>query len=212
MLGGVGSVFAVLGAAALLFVEIRARRDEARRFAIERSEQAAERRAAEDQRRDDEARQARLVMAELGKATENPENPDSGTLFQYIDVTNHSDAFVFDVVVRIPGEEQRKLIHYIKPGATESAEFRHIPSDYLVQWVGCGGPFSPYQLRITLELTDASGRRWRRTGWEQPERLPADLADASLYHYLPPYPRADHPYDEALKAWHGGAAQAKGPR
>jgi hypothetical protein len=198
MLGGLGSIAAVVGAAALILVEVRARRVEARRYAAERREQAAERRQIEARRRDDEARQARLIMAETGRAIESPEAPGRGTMFLYIDVTNHSDAFVLDVVVRIPGEEQRKLVHYIKPGTTESAEFRHIPNDYYVQHVGCGGPFSPYQLRVTLEFTDASGRRWRRTGWEQPQQLPMVLADPSLYLSLPPVPLEEHPYDEAL--------------
>jgi hypothetical protein len=116
----------------------------------------------------------------------------------YITVTNHSDAFVFDVVVRIPGEEQRVLLHYIAPGASEDAEFRYIPNDYYVQHVGCGGPYTPYALRVDLEFTDASGRRWRRSGWDQPELLPARLADSSLYRNLPPHPFAGHPYDDAI--------------
>lgn len=189
-----------MAAGSLLAHETRGRREDARRYAEERREQAAERRDQEARLWDENARQARLLMAEMGKAIENPEDPGSNTVFQYIDVTNHSDAFVFDVVVRIPGEDQRKLIHYIPPRATESAEFRHIPNDYYILHVGCGGPFSPSQLRVTLEFTDASGRRWRRTGWDQPERMPAKLGDPALYRSLPPLPFEGHPYDEALRS------------
>jgi hypothetical protein len=152
---GLGSMLAVLGAAAVLVVEIRGKRDEAAKYAAERREQDA-------RRRDEAAQQARLVMGEMGKVIQSPEDPDGDTEFMYIEVANHSQAFVFDVVVRIPDNDQRILLHYVAPGATAEAEFRGIPNDYYVRNIGCGGPYTPYQLRIELEFTDACGVQLQR--------------------------------------------------
>jgi hypothetical protein len=195
MLGGIGSILAVLGAAALLSAEINGRRREAARYAEERREQAIEQRDREQRQRDSDTSLARLIIAELvDEIQPNPDDPERSYSL-HINVSNESNAFVFDVVVRIPGHDQRKVIHYIRPGQSEKTEFRGVPGDYVVRHVSRGGPSTPYQLRVVLEFTDPSGRRWRRRGWEQPRQLPDALADSSLYESLPPFSFGSHPYD-----------------
>lgn len=196
VLGGVGSMLAVVVATILLIREVRARRREATQYADERREQEEEQREREARQRDADAWRARLVLAELGESELNPD--DQETQSQWINVLNESDGFVFDVIVRIPGSDLRRVIHYIKPGSTESTDFRGLPDDYYVMHVSCGGPLMPYQLRAIVEFTDPSGRRWRRHGWDQPQRLPDELADSALYHALPPFAHGDHEYDRLI--------------
>ncbi|NYF57309.1 hypothetical protein [Micromonospora purpureochromogenes] len=69
ILGGLGSILAVVGAASLLAVEIHGRRLEARKYAQERRELAAEQREREARQRDADASLARLVIAESGSFT-----------------------------------------------------------------------------------------------------------------------------------------------
>ncbi|MER7461233.1 hypothetical protein [Micromonospora sp. NPDC126480] len=198
ILGGLGSILAVIGAASLLTVEVHGRRVEARRYAQERREFAAEQRERETRQRDSDASLARLVIAETGDFTSAVEGgEDEADL--HISVQNHSNSFVFDVVVRIPGTPIRRLIHFIKPGGSEDAEFRSLPYDYHIMHISCGGPYTPNQLRVTLEFTDPSGRRWRRVGWDYPLRLPDELANPDLYRYVPPFKVPHHPYDETLE-------------
>ncbi|MFF4894692.1 hypothetical protein [Micromonospora chersina] len=198
IVGGLGSILAVIGAASLLAVEVHGRRIEARRYAQERRELAAEQREREARQRDSDASLARLVIAESGDFTPAIDGGEhEGDL--HIVVQNHSESFIFDVVARIPGSPTRCLIHFIKPGGSSEAEFRSLSYDYHIMHVGCGGPYTPYQLRVTLEYTDPSGRRWRRVGWDQPSQLPDELANPALYRNMPPSVSSGHPYDEALE-------------
>ncbi len=185
VLGGVGSILAVIAAASLLGVEIRGRRLEAQQFANERRAQADEARDREMRQNDADAWRARMVIAEMGQTDVNPDDPETGQLT--VNVSNESDAFIFDVIVRIPNHLQRYVIHFIKPGKAQIAEFRGVSPEYYIENVSCGGPFTPYELRVMLEFTDPSGRRWRRNGWDQPVRLPDVLADPALYRALSPY-------------------------
>ncbi|MEU8241429.1 hypothetical protein AB0C07_24545 [Actinoplanes missouriensis] len=196
MLGGVGSILAVIAAASLLGVEIRGRRIEAARYAEERRTQAAEARDREVRQRDADSWRARMIIAEIGESEVNPDDPETERLF--INVSNESDAFVFDVIVRIPNHPQRYVLHYIRPGKSEIAEFRGVSPGYYSEQVSCGGPFTPYQLRVVLEFTDPSGRRWRREGWDQPRRLPDLLSNPALYRALPPFSFGESDYDVLL--------------
>jgi hypothetical protein len=107
--------------------------------------------------------------------SEVQEDPTGQTLSINIDVINGSDGMIQDVEIRIPGSEQVRRLHFIPPGQTMSRRFDYLEPDYYLMNVGCcGGPSSTYELRVDLEFTDSTGRRWSRGGWDSPVRIISD--------------------------------------
>ncbi len=132
--------------------------------------EANERRDAE--RRDDESRQARLVVANLDQ---NPDQANGDGSSVYVRVHNHSDEPIWDVQVPLPDREHMPLLYErVDPLASELNGWLDAPSDWYLRHVGPGCPSMPYWIPLDVFFVDNAGRRWRRSGRGTPERLTDD--------------------------------------
>lgn len=130
----------------------------------ESMDRRADERARHDERRDEDMRQARLIFAVPAGGGRYSRG---GQEFESIGVRvyNHSAEPVFDLSVSpsdLPGETSTlKMIH---PDADGVTSFGGLPKGW--------SKAHPSEHRsITVEFTDAGGRRWRRTDHGQPERV-----------------------------------------
>jgi hypothetical protein len=141
---------------------------------------ATEWRAAQVERRDSEAEQARLIIVE-------PVEPDrsSGSLrwikhFDEFVVRNYSASPVFNLDVESLDDSPDALVYQnVRVPSTQRQSEMSRPSRVPVLQAGRateplnlvgGGAGVPKIQHLTFAFTDAKGRRWRRTGTDQPER------------------------------------------
>lgn len=150
IIGGISTALAFLGTLWLI-----------RRESIDRR---SDERARREERRDEEMRQARLVVASPGASGGFSRG---GTRYESVGIRvyNYSAEPVFDLSLSqndLPGKTTAlKMLH---PGEEGIAGFSELPD-------GWSKEHSTKSRSITVEFTDAGGRRWRRTDHGQPERV-----------------------------------------
>ncbi len=122
---------------------------------------------------DEQARQARLVVATVGS-----ESYPLAVAFQTMDLTvsvrNYSELPVFNLVVRLDefGSGQDGF-EVVQPGEQVTAELR------LNRKKGVPTTFSTRKTAPTLHFMDANGRHWVRRGFGAPDRVLADAVSAT---------------------------------
>lgn len=160
IVGGVSTALAFFGTLWLIVRESRTRR--------------ADEQARIEERRDEDMRQARLVLA--APVPFVPEDMDH-ILGDYselgcVRIFNHSSAPVYELVVTekdLPGLEIR--VPMIRPDETQEEEYPDATRKSIqVMTAGWNEAHLPDSRQVTLAFTDAAGRRWRRVGYAQPER------------------------------------------
>lgn len=155
----IGTIVSVLLIGAGLLREIRRRR-------LDDEQTAAERREIEAERRDAEAAQARLVTSSLGA---NPRGR-----FAEISVDNASDAPILGVtptiVIRpVDGTPERRTP--VRMPNSQIAPHSEAPVGVRLDDAGDLIADDLSNIDLEVEYTDVHGRRWRRLGDEQPERV-----------------------------------------
>jgi hypothetical protein len=135
--------------------------------------------ARNDERRDEERRQARLVyttLYDVRKIKPPPEATADGDIIEprtevHVQVFNHSDGPIWDVAVAVPGRRLPLLIESVPPHEIRRSGWRDAPPEWYLEHVGAGCPGSPHWTSLDVTFVDNLGRRWRRSGRADPVRL-----------------------------------------
>ncbi|GAA0241973.1 toll/interleukin-1 receptor domain-containing protein [Cryptosporangium japonicum] len=129
------------------------------------------RRVARERRAEEESRQAGQIIGRF-VTTELDVNGTLDCISVTVSVSNHSTLLVRDIAVRIPGSDRTRHLHFLAPGETKNVRFDSVPGQpglYEVMNIGCGGPESDYEIRISLSYVDSANRRWERVAILDPE-------------------------------------------
>jgi hypothetical protein len=122
---------------------------------------------------DEQARQARLVVATVGSES-YPLAAEFQTMDLTVSVRNYSELPVFNLVVRLEefGSGQDGF-EVVQPSEQVTAELR------LDRKKGVPNTFSSRKAGPTLHFMDANGRHWVRRGFGPPDRVLVDAVSAT---------------------------------
>jgi len=122
-----------------------------------------ETRIRREDKEDERARQARLIVSRITEETYPLDRPRTLQLKGMI--WNYSDMPIFNLVVTLEGvgtgQEGFRMVH---PGTS-------VETRLVINWKDDGKPMDmglPRRVGLSLHFLDANGRHWRRKGADQP--------------------------------------------